>query len=112
MISTYQNQKNFGLLNLNIDSLNQHIADRSNFLNLLKFDFPVITLNEHKIGPVHQSTIFLYLTSYFVNIKPKVHITGFLFQKNFFILIFSYFINFNHITPLLQKLRNDNKHFC
>jgi hypothetical protein len=40
----------FGLLHLNIASLNKHIDDLRTTLNRLKFNFDVIGISEHKIG--------------------------------------------------------------
>ena len=40
----------FGILHLNIASLSKHIDSLSNFLSMIKFDFPIIGLCEHKIG--------------------------------------------------------------
>ena len=39
----------FGILNLNIASLNKHTDGLSNVLSMMKFSFPIIGLREHKI---------------------------------------------------------------
>ena len=39
----------FGILHLNIASLNKHIDSLSNVLSMIKFNFPIIGLCEHKI---------------------------------------------------------------
>ena len=77
---TYQNQNNFGLLNLNIASLNQHIVNLSNFIGLLKFAFPIIALNEHKIGPctpINNISLPNFSSCYYQTKSP--HNRGFLF---------------------------------
>ena len=43
-------ENHFGILHLNIASLNKHINGLSNLINLMKLNFPIIGLNEHKIG--------------------------------------------------------------
>ena len=39
----------FGILHLNIASLSKHFDSLSNFLSMIKFNFPIIGLCEHKI---------------------------------------------------------------
>ena len=39
----------FGILHLNITFLNKHIYSLSNVLSMMKFNFPIIGLSEHKI---------------------------------------------------------------
>ena len=39
----------FGILHLNIASLSKHIDNLSNFLSMIKFNFPIIGLCEYKI---------------------------------------------------------------
>ena len=43
-------ENRFGILYLNIASLNKHINGLSNLLSLMKLNFPIIGLSEHKIG--------------------------------------------------------------
>ena len=40
----------FGILHLNIAFLNKHIDSLSNVLSMMKFNFPIIVLSEHKIS--------------------------------------------------------------
>ena len=44
------NDHKFGILHLNIASLNKHFDDLCNLLATIEFSFPVIGLSEHKIG--------------------------------------------------------------
>ena len=43
-------ENHFGILHLNIASLNKHIDGLSNLISLMKLNFPIIALSEHKIG--------------------------------------------------------------
>ena len=49
-INTPKTKENhFGILHLNIVSLNKHVDDISSLLSLMKLNFPIIGLSEHKI---------------------------------------------------------------
>ena len=51
-MNAINNKKNFfGILYLNIVSLNKQIDSLSNVLSMMKFNFPNIWLNKHKIRP-------------------------------------------------------------
>ena len=51
-MNALNNKKNFfGILYLNIVSLNKQIDSLSNVLSMMKFNFPNIWLNKHKIRP-------------------------------------------------------------
>ena len=43
-------KNHFGILHLNTASLKKHIDGLSNLISLMKLNFPIIGLNEHKIG--------------------------------------------------------------
>ena len=43
-------KKHFGILHVNIASLNKYIDGLSNLLSLMKLHFPIIGFSEHKIG--------------------------------------------------------------
>ena len=43
-------ENHFGILHLNIVSLNKHIDGLSNLISLMKLNFTIIGLSEHKIG--------------------------------------------------------------
>ena len=43
-------ENHFGILHLNIASLNKRIDGLSNLISLMKLNFPIIGLSEHKIG--------------------------------------------------------------
>ena len=43
------NEHHFGILHLNIESLNKHIDGISNLISLTKLNFPIVDLSKHKI---------------------------------------------------------------
>ena len=50
-INTLKRKENhFGILHLNIASLNKHIDGLFNLISLMKLNFPIIGMSEHKIG--------------------------------------------------------------
>ena len=67
-INTLKTKENhFGILHLNIASLNKHVDGISNLLSLMKLNFPIIGLSEHKIGlntPINNISLWGYAFCY------------------------------------------------
>ena len=50
LISQKKKGNHFGIFHLNITSLNKYIDGLSDLLSLMKLNFPIIGLSEHRIG--------------------------------------------------------------
>lgn len=60
-------EQHFGIIHLNIVSLNKYFDDLSNFLASLTFKYPIIGLSEHIIGtsePINNTDISGYVFCY------------------------------------------------
>ena len=79
-------ENHFGMLHLNIASLNKHIEGLSNLLSLMKLDFPFIGFSWHKIGlntPINNTPLPDYAFC-FDETKSTHGGTGFFINKKYF----------------------------
>ena len=142
-------ENHFGILHLNIASLNKHVDGLSNLISLMKLNFPIIDLSEHKIGlntPINNISLPGYAfcfdetksnhggTGFFINemyLYTKQSDLNILLDKNLELIFIelklpqkrnflSGFIykhlhmsisdfNLTYLTPLLEKLNNEDK---
>ena len=78
-------ENHFGILHLNITSLNKHIDDLSKLISLMELNFPIIGLSEHKIElntPINNISLPGYVFC-FDETKSTHDATGFFINEKY-----------------------------